>query len=230
MNLGLQRIKALLGYLGDPHKQLRCLHIGGSNGKGSTAALAASVLQSAGYRVGLYTSPYLRQFTDRMSVNGKEIPKERLAELVSVVRPLVEKIAQDPSLGHPTEFEVVTAIALTYFAEINPILSFWNRPGRPAGRHKCSFTAGFRHYYGEPGTHRGPGKYGRSYFPGKAGIIKGKTAVVTQVSGAALAVIEEICRGKMLPFTGWGTTSGEKWFGAISRSGFPLLWDKEGVP
>ena len=55
-----------------------------------------------------------------MSVNGKEIPKERLAELVSVVRPLVEKIAQDPSLGHPTEFEVVTAIALTYFAEINP--------------------------------------------------------------------------------------------------------------
>lgn len=234
MNLGLQRIKALLGYLGDPHKQLRCLHIGGSNGKGSTAALAASVLQSAGYRVGLYTSPYLRQFTDRMSVNGKEIPKERLAELVSVVRPLVEKIAQDPSLGHPTEFEVVTAIALTYFAEINPdiVVLEVGLGGRLDATNVVSplvsviTTVSLEH----------TGVLGNTVEAislEKAGIIKEKTAVVTQVSGAALAVIEEICRGKNAPlyrlghdFRGemvWGDLEGQVFHYYGIKKEFPDL-------
>ncbi len=200
MNLGLQRIKALLGYLGDPHKKLRYLHIGGSNGKGSTAAMAASVLQSAGYRVGLYTSPYLQHFTDRISVNGKEISEERLAELASAVRPPAEKIAKDSSLGQPTEFEVVTAIALAYFAEVNPdiVVLEVGLGGRLDATNvvlplvSVITTVSLEHT-------RVLGNTVEAIALEKAGIIKEKTAVVTQVSGAALAVIEEICREKNAP-------------------------------
>ena len=114
MNLGLARIEKLLRELGNPHEKLKFLHIGGTNGKGSTASFAASILESSGYRVGLYTSPYLEQFTNRMSINGVDISRERLVELVNRVKPLVETIAANPDYGQPTEFEVVTALALAY--------------------------------------------------------------------------------------------------------------------
>ena len=120
MNLGLARIEKLLRELGNPHEKLKFLHIGGTNGKGSTASFAASILESSGYRVGLYTSPYLEQFTNRMSINGVDISRERLVELVSRVKPLVETIAANPDYGQPTEFEVVTALALAYFAAESP--------------------------------------------------------------------------------------------------------------
>ncbi len=113
---GLQRISKLLEMLGNPHHQISFVHIGGSNGKGSTAAMIASILRSAGYRAGLYTSPYLLSFTNRMAVNGDDIEPEELVALVEQVRPQVEEISADPELGQMTEFEVVTALALTYFA------------------------------------------------------------------------------------------------------------------
>lgn len=113
---GLERITVLLEMLDSPHHRVRFVHIGGTNGKGSTAALLASVLRSAGYRIGLYTSPYLLSFTNRMAVNGDDIDHGQLVELVDEVRPLVEKISGDPRLGPMTEFEVVTALALTYFS------------------------------------------------------------------------------------------------------------------
>ncbi len=122
MNPGLERIQALLDALGNPENKLKFLHIGGSNGKGSVAAFAARILEAAGYRVGLYTSPYLVQFTNRMAINGADISEERLVKMVERVKPMAEQIAQNPDLGHPTEFEVVTAIALTYFAEETPDL------------------------------------------------------------------------------------------------------------
>lgn len=113
---GLERIEALLHLMGNPHHRVRFVHVGGTNGKGSTAVILASMLRKAGCRIGLYTSPYLLSFTNRMAVNGSDIGHEDLVALVNRVRPLVEKIGSDQSLGEMTEFEVVTALALDYFA------------------------------------------------------------------------------------------------------------------
>jgi dihydrofolate synthase/folylpolyglutamate synthase len=118
-NLGLERIEELLARLGNPHKQLKCIHIAGTNGKGSTAAFLAAMLEAQGYRVALYTSPYLEAFTNRMAINGADVDKQRLAELVAEVKPHVDAIAAT-SLGQATEFEVVTALAFLYFAHEQP--------------------------------------------------------------------------------------------------------------
>lgn len=108
---GLGRTRELLTRIGSPEKKLKFVHIAGTNGKGSTAAMTASILQKAGYRTGLYTSPYLIRFNERMSVDGRDIPDETLAEITEFVMPHAEAMAE-----HPTEFELVTAIAMEYFA------------------------------------------------------------------------------------------------------------------
>lgn len=113
---GLERVRAMLAMLDNPQQKVRFVHIAGTNGKGSTAAMLASVLRVAGFRVGLYTSPYLLSFTNRMAVNNHDIGRHELTDLVGKVKPIVETIRKDPALGQPTEFEVVTALALTYFA------------------------------------------------------------------------------------------------------------------
>ena len=115
MKPGLERISALLERFGNPQERLHFVHIGGTNGKGSTAAALASILQAAGYRVGLFTSPYFLSFTDRMVINGADIDGAELAELVAEVRPVVEAISKDPERGHATQFEVVTALAMLFF-------------------------------------------------------------------------------------------------------------------
>ena len=122
MKQGLQRIEALLSLLGDPHRRLKCIHIGGTNGKGSVAAMLAAVLQESGYRTALYTSPYISSFTNRMSIDGHDIGNAALVELVERLRPLVDKISSDERLGPVTEFEAVTALAFTYFAQEQPDL------------------------------------------------------------------------------------------------------------
>ena len=122
MKQGLERMEALLSLLGNPHRELRYVHIGGTNGKGSVAAMLAAVLQESGYRTALYTSPYIFAFNNRMSIDGRDIDNDRLVELVRRVRPLVEQVGADDRLGPMTEFEVVTALALTYFAAEKPDL------------------------------------------------------------------------------------------------------------
>ena len=109
---GLTRIGELLEKLGNPQKGMRFIHIAGTNGKGSCAAMTASVLKAAGYRTGLYTSPYLYRFNERMQINGKEIPDDVLAEIVTRVKPVAEAMAD-----HPTEFELMTAIALLWYKQ-----------------------------------------------------------------------------------------------------------------
>ena len=109
---GLTRIGELLEKLGNPQKGMRFIHIAGTNGKGSSAAMTASVLKAAGYRTGLYTSPYLYRFNERMQINGKEIPDDVLAEIVTRVKPIAEAMAD-----HPTEFELMTAIALLWYKQ-----------------------------------------------------------------------------------------------------------------
>jgi dihydrofolate synthase / folylpolyglutamate synthase len=116
---GLERMQALLEMLDNPHRKVPFIHIAGTNGKGSTAAMLASMLRFSGYRVGLYTSPFLLSFTNRLAVNNADIQKEELVDLVAKVKPLIEKIKSDPALGHPTEFEVVTVLAFAYFASVS---------------------------------------------------------------------------------------------------------------
>ena len=110
IKLGLDTIRALLGRVGDPHRRYPVLHIGGTNGKGSTAAMAASVLQASGHRVGLYTSPHLIDFRERIRVNGEMIPESRVIHGVETLR-----AASAPDLA-PTFFEFTTALAFHYFA------------------------------------------------------------------------------------------------------------------
>ena len=108
---GLSRIDTLLGLLGHPERHVKYIHVTGTNGKGSTCAMLASVLRAAGYKTGLYTSPYIFRFNERMQINGAPIPDDTLCALVEELRPLADRMA-DP----PTEFELVTAIGLTWFA------------------------------------------------------------------------------------------------------------------
>ena len=117
---GLQRVNRMMELLDNPHKKIKVIHMAGTNGKGSTAAFISKILEEAGFRVGLYTSPYLEAFTNRMSINGKDIPREKLLEIVQLVKPLAEEISKDPDLGQMTEFEVVTSIAFKYFADEAP--------------------------------------------------------------------------------------------------------------
>ena len=102
---GLSRTRTLLAALGDPHKRLRFVHVAGTNGKGSTAAMLASCLQAAGYRVGLFTSPFINRFNERIQVDGQQIPDEELVQLVERVQP-----AADAMADVPTEFEIITAL------------------------------------------------------------------------------------------------------------------------
>ena len=107
---GLGRTQELLKKMGNPEKKLKFVHIAGTNGKGSTAAMTASILSKAGYRTGLYTSPYIYRFHERIQVDGVEISDEDLTEITEYVKPLADSMAQSP-----TEFELVCCIAFEYF-------------------------------------------------------------------------------------------------------------------
>ena len=111
---GLSRTQELLRRLGNPEKKLKFVHIAGTNGKGSTAAMTASILQKAGYRVGLYTSPYIYRFNERIQVNGEQIADEDVAAVTEYVKQYAEAMDEKP-----TEFELVTAIGFEYFARQN---------------------------------------------------------------------------------------------------------------
>lgn len=110
--LGLERTRELLGKLGNPEKKLKFIHIAGTNGKGSTAAMLASILEEAGYKVGLYTSPFINRFNERMQIDHEQIPDGELAELTERIRPLADAMEDAP-----TEFELITALAMVYFAD-----------------------------------------------------------------------------------------------------------------
>ena len=110
--LGLGRTRTLLGLLGDPQRQLKFIHVTGSNGKGSCCAMFDAVLRAAGYRTGLYTSPYLEHFCERIRVDGENIPEEDLARLTVRVKALADGMDD-----HPSQFELLTAIAMEYFRE-----------------------------------------------------------------------------------------------------------------
>ena len=109
-NPGLERVRALCEALGNPQDEMKFIHVAGTNGKGSTSAMLDSILREAGYTVGLYTSPYILRFNERIRVDGEEIPDGDLAEMTELIRPIAEAMEDKP-----TEFELITAIAFEYF-------------------------------------------------------------------------------------------------------------------
>ena len=103
---GLERVSELCHALGDPQDSLKFIHVAGTNGKGSFCAMTESILRNAGYKVGLFTSPYIVEFNERMRINSLNISDSELCELVDIIKPVADKMTDKP-----TEFELITAIA-----------------------------------------------------------------------------------------------------------------------
>ena len=111
---GLDRIRKLCSRLGDPQKGMKFIHVAGTNGKGSFCSMMSSILIADGYKTGLFTSPYIRFFNERMQINGEPITDNELAEITTQVRPIAESMNDSP-----TEFELITAVAFVYFKKHN---------------------------------------------------------------------------------------------------------------
>ncbi|GAA0137881.1 bifunctional tetrahydrofolate synthase/dihydrofolate synthase [Paenibacillus sp. YSY-4.3] len=114
---GLERIQRMMEHFGNPQRRLKFIHVAGTNGKGSSCAFLSSTLKECGYDVGMFTSPYITKFTNRFQFNGEDIPEETLLSLANRIAPVVKEIAAT-ELGSPTMFEVSTALAILYFAEV----------------------------------------------------------------------------------------------------------------
>ena len=112
---GMERIAALCRAIGDLQRSLRCIHVAGTNGKGSTSTMLANICTAAGYRTGLFVSPYVLDFRERIQINGQMIPKNDLAKAIETLSPVVRRMQDEGS--SPTEFELITAAAFLYFSE-----------------------------------------------------------------------------------------------------------------
>jgi dihydrofolate synthase / folylpolyglutamate synthase len=117
---GLARMEWMMERLGSPELKMKTVHIGGTNGKGSTVTFLRSILEAEGYSVGTFTSPYIEQFNERISVNGKPISDEEILHLTNIIVPLADEL-EATELGGPTEFEVITAMSFYYFANVNQV-------------------------------------------------------------------------------------------------------------
>ncbi|MEI6084693.1 MAG: folylpolyglutamate synthase/dihydrofolate synthase family protein [Verrucomicrobiota bacterium] len=196
--LGLATMRELARRLGNPECELKFIHIAGTNGKGSVAAMCHAVLQTAGYRTGLYTSPHLVSFCERFQINGQPIPEADVVRLVEQIRPVLEDFPDRP----PTYFEVVTAMALQYFLEQHVEVVVWETGlgGRLDATNIVTplvsviTNIGFDHqqYLGNTLV---------EIAGEKAGIIKPGVPVVTAAQGEALAVIRAVA-GELIVVTG----------------------------
>lgn len=114
--LGLTSIRALLSRLGNPQDRLKYVHVAGTNGKGSVCAYLHAILQAAGLKTGLYTSPFIQRFTERIKIDDAEIPEDAIARITSRIKAAILDMEAE-GIDSPTEFDLVTALALAYFAE-----------------------------------------------------------------------------------------------------------------
>ena len=202
VKLGNERFLALLHRLGDPQERLRVVHVAGTKGKGSTTAMAARILQAAGYKVGQYLSPYVYDVRERIQVDGQMIPQEDFARLVTKIEPHVSAL-EDTDFGPTTEFELKTAIGLCWFAEqdvdyavlevgLGGRLDATNVVTRPLVTAITNIGLDHTELLGD--TH---GQIARE----KAGIVKQGVPCVTgvPVGSEAWDVIAEVCRDKRAP-------------------------------
>ncbi len=190
---GLARMEWMMEKLGHPERKMKTVHIGGTNGKGSTVTYLRCILEAAGYSVGTFTSPYIEQFNERISVNGKPIRDEEIRDLTNVILPLAEEL-EETELGGPTEFEVITAMSFYYFANINQVdivLYEVGLGGRFDSTNIIHPMASIITNIGLDHTNILGHTYEEIAFE-KAGIIKEGTPVFTAVKNAsALEVIEQ---------------------------------------
>jgi dihydrofolate synthase/folylpolyglutamate synthase len=193
MRLGLERIEALLDALDRPEALLRIVHIGGTNGKGSVAALTAAILQAAGLRTGLYTSPHLREVTERVRIDGVQVPRETLARHAARIGPALDA-------GAATFFEAMTAVALAAFEEarVDAAVLEVGLGGRwdatNVGQPLVSVVTRVDYDHQEYLGRRLEDIAGE-----KAGIIRGGTAISAAQAPEAMAVIEARCRTVGVP-------------------------------
>ncbi|MBB6716771.1 bifunctional folylpolyglutamate synthase/dihydrofolate synthase [Clostridium gasigenes] len=117
-NYGLKRTFRLLELLGNPQNKIKLIHIAGTNGKGSTTAMISKILMGNGYKVGMYTSPFLEEFEERIQINRVNIPKEKLANLMDELKIAVDEVIEE-GYNHPTEFEIITCLMFLYFYKEN---------------------------------------------------------------------------------------------------------------
>ncbi|MBP2240604.1 dihydrofolate synthase/folylpolyglutamate synthase [Cytobacillus eiseniae] len=117
---GLKRMEWMMEKLNHPERRIKTIHIGGTNGKGSTVTYLRNILEEAGCTVGTFTSPYFEQFNERIALNGVPIKDDEIVELANAIYPLSEEL-ETTELGGPTEFEIITAMALQYFGHVKPV-------------------------------------------------------------------------------------------------------------
>ncbi|GGG83749.1 bifunctional folylpolyglutamate synthase/dihydrofolate synthase [Staphylococcus pragensis] len=118
---GVKRMEWMLDRLNNPQLNIRGIHVGGTNGKGSTVAYLRAALVENGYEVGTFTSPFIETFNERISLNGHPITNDEIVELVERVKPVSEALEQETELGGATEFEIITTMMFLYFGEIHPV-------------------------------------------------------------------------------------------------------------
>ncbi|MDS2254061.1 folylpolyglutamate synthase/dihydrofolate synthase family protein [Streptococcus pneumoniae] len=205
-HFGLERMVELLALRGNPHFKLKIIHVGGTNGKGSTIAFLKNMLEKLGMRVGVFSSPYLIHYTDQISINGESIPEARLEALMADYQSLLEGEAV-ANLQGTTEFEIITALAYDYFAseQVDVAIMEVGMGGLLDSTNVCQpiltgiTTIGLDHVALLGDTLEAIAEQ-------KAGIIKqGMPLVTGRIAPEALAVIDRIAEGKDAPRLAYGT-------------------------
>lgn len=205
-HFGLERMVELLALRGNPHLKLKVIHIGGTNGKGSTIAFLKNMLEKLGLRVGVFSSPYLIHYTDQISINGESVPEARLEALMAVYRSLLEG-ERSVALQGTTEFEIITALAYDYFAaeKVDVAIMEVGMGGLLDSTNVCQSiltgitTIGLDHVALLGDTLEAIAEQ-------KAGIIKQGVPLVTgRIAPKALAVIDRIAEVKDAPRIAYGT-------------------------
>ncbi|HGK0476808.1 TPA: folylpolyglutamate synthase/dihydrofolate synthase family protein [Streptococcus pneumoniae] len=205
-HFGLERMVELLALRGNPHLKLKVLHIGGTNGKGSTIAFLKKMLEKLGLRVGVFSSPYFIHYTDQISINGESISEARLEALMADYQSLLEGEAV-ANLQGTTEFEIITALAYDYFAseQVDVAIMEVGMGGLLDSTNVCQpiltgiTTIGLDHVALLGDTLEAIAEQ-------KAGIIKQGIPLVTgRIAPEALAVIDRIAEGKDAPRLAYGT-------------------------
>ncbi|MEB6067123.1 bifunctional folylpolyglutamate synthase/dihydrofolate synthase [Staphylococcus arlettae] len=118
---GVKRMEWMLAQLNNPQNHIKGIHVGGTNGKGSTVAYIRSALVENGYEVGTFTSPFIETFNERISLNGMPISDDEIVKLVNIVKPVSEALEVETDLGTATEFEIITTMMFVYFGQLHPV-------------------------------------------------------------------------------------------------------------
>jgi dihydrofolate synthase / folylpolyglutamate synthase len=217
IKLGLERTEALLHALGDPQDLFQGVHVAGTNGKGSVCAMTASVLQSAGYRVGLMPKPHLISYTERIQVDQRPIAEADFAALLTELQPIISKVASE--LGPPTEFEILTSAALYYFARagIDLLVCEVGLGGRLDSTNVLDLGVSVITNIALDHTQH-LGSTLEAIAAEKAGILKPDSIAITGAQPPALAVIEAKARDQQIPLLRLGqeievSASDKEWAG-----------------